>query len=460
MHGSNPASEKTDSFAWANSRTYRMIKAAWFGLGVSQFVACFTGLGTVYSFGYWVPPLLDEFGGNNAQTQVIMAVFQCGFFLGGIPAKIMLHRWGFRAVYLAGGATASVTFFCVSFAPTLWSVYFIFFASAGMQASWMVSGSLIPRHMPTKVATRLAAFSVTGSGIGTMAWANISRALLPAIGWRASFRVMSLCFAVLYAFGAVWMKAPPPFTKQESQGPSGYKYLLTDSRCRFMFASMSLAGAGYMMTFAVQGAHAKIQGLSMDEIATCYTMFGLFSLFSRIGAGILGSRVNPLHVWAGAKFFLAVSVCFMAWAKNFWMFAVANALLGIFSGPMIALMVPALQTLVGTRQIPEALVVGFVVQAFSTLPAPALAGWIADMMGSYTVGLMFGAVSVLAGAACVMVVVLKGPREELPAEQSKEMEADAVKSENSAGAGVDLEGQSTKIMIAIAETPTNTTVSL
>jgi len=374
-------------------------------------LACFCGLGTVYTFGYWVPALIDEFGGSNAQTQVILASLNTGFFLGGIPGRAMLHRCGFRAVYAAGGFASSLAFLGVSFAHSLWGVYTICIASAGMQASWMVSGALIPRHMPPKEATRYGAFAVIGSGIGIMCWSSLARVMEPALGWRVSFRVMSASFAVLYSLGALFQKPPEPIPEKHRPSDSGYWWLLCDPRCQLMFVAQITVSLGYMLTFAVQGIHARSRGMSMGDVATAYTMFGAFSVAGRIGAGIVGGWVNPLYVWGAAKVGIAAAVALVAFARDSVELAMANALLGLASGPMIALLVPALRQLVGAARIPEALVLVMALQTLTALPSPALAGLLADVTGSYFLSLLFGACSVLFGSLCIGIIILQGPRE-------------------------------------------------
>jgi len=233
----------------------------------------------------------------------------------------------------------------------------------------------------------------------------------PMLGWRVSFRVFSATYALLYAVGALFQKPPEPIPEKSRPSDSGYGWLLRDPRCQLLFVALISVSLGYWLTFAVQGVHALSRGMSKGEAATAYTMFGAFSIAGRIGAGIVGGWVNPLHVWGASKVGIAAAVALVAFAHNFAELAMANALLGLASGPMIALLVPALRQLVGAARIPEALVLSMALQALSALPTPTLAGLLADETGSYFLGLLIGACSVLFGAICIGVIILQGPRE-------------------------------------------------
>merc|ERR1711879_478712 len=108
---------------------------------------------------------------------------------------------------------------------------------------------------------------------------------------------------------------------------------------------MGFCSFGYMLPFLVQGAHASRIGVSADDSATVYTLFGMFSILGRIGAGIIAGYLNPLHIWASGLYFITASVGIIGFATDFTTLAVGNALLGISSGPMIALLVPAMREL-------------------------------------------------------------------------------------------------------------------
>jgi len=371
------------------------------GVLVGHFIACFIGLGTIYTFGLWIPAVLDEFKGSHAQVQVIMSLLQTGFYLGSIPARKLLQHIGFRATYLIGGMLAIATLVAISFAQQLWMTYIVLLAGVGFQSAWFVSGALIPRHLPKQKATKYQAFVVTGSGLGTMAWAGISKLLLPKFGWRGGLRIIALIQALLYAIGALGQQAPPPLSKQDTEdSEGGYRRILGNCNFSMFLISIGLCGFGYMLPSAVQGAHATKLGLSIEEIASIYTFFGCFSIAGRLLAGLIGSRMHPVLVFALAMYGIGGSVALIGISTNFGMLASANALLGITSGPMIALLVPACRALVGLGSVPDAIAMVMFIQAFGVLPAPTLAGWLADNLGSYREGILIGA-----GGACIAAVI-------------------------------------------------------
>jgi len=392
------------------------MRALCVGLSVSYFIACFCGLSTVYTFGYWVPALLKEFDASNARAQVVVALMQSGFLLGGVFARPTLKRWSFQAVYAFGGAAASIVLLVVSFAPNLACTYAVFIAGCGLQWAWLASSVLIQRHLPMKVATRCSAFASTGSGFGTIAWSAAAREMLPRVGWRNSFRVIGAAWAFLHIVGAAFQKEPEPLAPTHGETKAGYRSLLRAGTYRLFFAAVAVGGFGYNMVFAVLASHAEANGVSTEDVSTIYMVFGLFAIVGRVLAGILGSWAKPLHVWGVAHFFISGGIVAVAYSRTVVHFAVANATLGLSSGPMIALRVPCCRELMGVERIPEAVVLIMVLQAGTTLMAPTLAGFLKDQAGSFVPGLLIGASGVAVGGILVLAASLAHGRKPLDAD--------------------------------------------
>jgi len=387
------------------SSNSRFVKCS---LVTSHFIASFCGLGVVYTFGAWIPSLLDEFGGSDAQTQVIMGVLLCGWSLGGILSKSLLARWGnFRLVYMLGGALVVTVLLIVSFAQSLTVTYMVFFAGVGLQMAWMVSAALLPRHLSQRDMARCSAIAVTGSGFGTMALASFARVAIPALGWRIALRLLVALIGILMSIGASCQVAPPPMPMGDSSGKGSYAALFCRQNFPLFIGAVCFGSAGYMNVFQVQGVHALNHGITAADFATIQTIFGVFSLVGRISVGGIAGCVNPLLIWGVAMYLVAGCVAIIACAKTFTVFAVGNALIGVCSGPMIALLLPALRELVHVAQVPEALVVVQVVQSAFVPFAPVVSGALADATGSYLPGLLLGVGFIMIGSVLVTVAICR-----------------------------------------------------
>lgn len=218
---------------------------------------------------------------------------------------------------------------------------------------------------------------------------------------------MAAGFAVLLSIGAALQKPPPPLLQQDTSSRSGFRVLFRNFNFTLSCFAMTFGSFGYMLPFLVQGAHAERLGVSADSAAMVYMLFGIFSIIGRIGAGVVAGWVNPLHVWSCALFLITVAVAVIGLATDAVGLAVGNVCLGIFSGPMIALLVPAMREIVTVGQLPEALVVVMLSQTVSALPGPVFAGWLADVTGSYRPGILMGAGSIFAAGITSIVVVAR-----------------------------------------------------
>merc|ERR1712232_77096 len=202
---------------------------------------------------------------------------------------------------------------------------------------------------------------------------------------------------------------------------------------------------GYLLPFGIQGLAAQQRGISTQGISLAYTIFGASSVAGRVLMGFLGRCFDPMHLLVAGFLGVAGSVLLLGFACNVQIMSVANFLLGITSGPMGALVVPALQKFVPRSLLPEALAVVLVPQALSGL-APMLAGWMADSTGSYVPGFLVG-VAVLTIAAILLTIVSwfreaihidghgetvgDGPHKDIPEDQKAEIDVNAETSSGS-----------------------------
>ncbi|CAE8631724.1 unnamed protein product [Polarella glacialis] len=373
------------------------------GLTLGYFCSLFCSLGTMYSFGSWMPALKEDLDAGAAEVAAITGLFQTGFYLGSIPARFLLHHCTHRDAYLLGGSLAAAVFFAVSFAESTWVLYFLFLAGSGMQCAFMAAATLIPRHLSAPDTVTATAWGALGSGLGTIVWASLSASLLPEMGWRASFRILAAMFLAIHAVGALGLQRPT----QEAAGPpatkSPYATLLTNSNFVRFAAALGFAYFGYLLPFDIQGLAAAQKGISSVHVSIAYTSFGVSSMAGRLLVGVVGRWIHPLHLLTASFVGVTASSAILAAAANFETLVSSNVLLGITSGPMVTIIVPVLRELVPLSLIPDALALALLPQAVSGA-APILAGWIAERSGSYLLGSLVGLAALGVGIVLMAVV--------------------------------------------------------
>jgi MFS family permease len=140
-----------------------------FGLGFANFIAMVTSLGTIYSFGDWLPALKERVHASDAEVAAIVGLLQAAFYLGSVPACGLIRVLGFRGAYLAGGSLVALCFLGVAYATQLWMLYvLLFLAGLGMACSKVSSSTLIPQHLEGANSTTCISLACTGSGVGLL----------------------------------------------------------------------------------------------------------------------------------------------------------------------------------------------------------------------------------------------------------------------------------------------------
>lgn len=197
----------------------KKIRWAYLGLGVVLLLC----LGLIYAWSVFRAPLEAEFGWSKSQTSVTFSVSMAMFCLGGLASGVITGRRGPRftlalcaACLLAGFAGASrinsLPGICVTYGG---------FCGFGVGLGYNASISTLMRWFPDKQGL-VSGIALMGFGFGGMLLGTLGAGLITALGWRSTFLVFAVDFAVIMLAGALLLRpADPAFT--EAMGTGGEK---------------------------------------------------------------------------------------------------------------------------------------------------------------------------------------------------------------------------------------------
>lgn len=288
----------------------------------------------VYSIGAYIGSLQQEFGWSRAQISagITIASFGSGIFC--VPIGMLVDRLGPRRIGLVG-----VLLMC--------SAYALLSTASGTAANWLVLWGVLAVGsvcVQTTVWTSAVASRFTASrGLAfaiTLSGASLAATLFPILatwligshGWRTAFAAMggiwaALVLPILFLF---FRGAQDLGTGQRAALPAAA--LAGMSRAEGLRSPVlyKLLMAGGLFSFTLIGILVhfvpilKDSGAAPLAAAGIASLIGIFSIFGRLGTGLLLDRF-PGHLVGAVAFLLPIIACVLLFLDGARPFAQATA---------------------------------------------------------------------------------------------------------------------------------------
>lgn len=153
----------------------------------------------------------------QASSTYTAAIFSLAGLVGALSAPllgILLDRWGARALFPLAGLCILVGWWASSFVSDLWQMFIFYGIFAGIGHTAISSFSMTATLAPwfPQARGRMLGLADSGNPIGQAIFAPSAAALTAALGWRDTYRIFGVIFAVLIALpNGLWQRrAPPP----------------------------------------------------------------------------------------------------------------------------------------------------------------------------------------------------------------------------------------------------------
>src|SRR4249920_317244 len=168
-------------------------------------------LGSLYAWSVFVIPLEQEFGWTRADTSWVYTIAVVCFALTFIWAGRLQDRKGPKLCAFAGGILVSLGFFLVSFTTSLVMLYVFFGVIVGVGNGFGYSTPMpvASKWFPDKRGL-VVGLMVGGYGGGQAIFGTLASGyLIPTLGWRATFQILSAIFIVMTMAGTALLRNPP-----------------------------------------------------------------------------------------------------------------------------------------------------------------------------------------------------------------------------------------------------------
>lgn len=400
---------------------------SWLLLGALSLLLFLITASTFSSLGVVLPAMIKEQGWGFGPA--FLGFTFLGAFCGAsskLPA-ILIRRIGVRGTIVAGSAVMVAGFACLAASPGL-TVYLIGTAllGVGYQMMALIPGTHVLSMLFKKRALPFGVYFTIGSLGGVIGpWMAVSGMQMAHGGWRpywwaqaiGSVVIGALCAALVG--GRAWLEAAAvetdkavaediqaaPANTKVYRSPVDWsvKEAIRTPQFYVILAAYFAHLLGGVTAVSLAPTHFSELGVASSMAITAISLESLMQVVARMGGGLLGDRVDPRWLLAGAQGMMAVGLLALAHATTWPLLMLFAVGVGVGFGLTVLAVSILLLNYYGRKNNLEIFSLVCLVGAVSAL-GPVVGGVMRDRLGSFvpTFQVCAAIIGVIFVAACFM----------------------------------------------------------
>lgn len=391
----------------------------------------------MHASGSYLVELQREFGWSKTALSGAVAMNRAETALLGPAQGWLLDRFGPRAIARTGSVFMAAGFVVFGQVHSLWQFYaaFLLIAVGSSFCGFVTVTVSIVRWFER---LRARALSVAGMGLG------IGGACVPLIvlsfsyfGWRATATVTGIAGAAAAWWLAKYLEGRPADFGQEidggahvvaggttvrAEGLSDIHFTTGEALRTRAFWMISLGHMSALFVVGVVMAHLQLfltaeRGYSLQQASFVAASLPFVQLGGMALGGYLGDRINKRLIASVAMCGHAGGLLLLAWSPNVAVVVLFVLLHGLAWGARGPLMQALRADYFGTSSFATIMGISSTIVMFGTVLGPLVAGWIADMTGSYVPAFIL--LSAMTAAGMIFFVLAKPPAPPRRADSSR-----------------------------------------
>ncbi|MBS1270463.1 MAG: putative MFS-type transporter YhjX [Gammaproteobacteria bacterium] len=408
------------------------MKAPFYGWIVAgcAFLVLFLTYGMQYSFGVFVPAMLDDLGWRRAIVGGAFSLYTVVYTSLSLLSGRLTDSLGPRRVIALGGVLLGIGIVATSQMSSQWQLYFWYgiVAALGMSTAYIPCNMTVVRWFHNRRGLALG-LATCGASCGILAVPLLASFIIARSDWRVGFAVLGAGVFVLINIAARFMVHDP---EQMGLLPDGAEatalqrvdpdpllnphesvdWTLREARTTLSFWLLLAAFAVAFLTITVPFVHlpafARDIGLAGTRGAMSVSIIGLFALIGSVSLGTLSDRIGRRGALAAALLAQLAAYLLFITARDAGTLYVGAAAFGFFYGGIASLFPALVGDLFGRTH--AGAIGGFIFGGAGFLGGwgPAIAGYLRDVDGDYR--LAFSLSAAAAAVSLTLFVLLPRPR--------------------------------------------------
>jgi OFA family oxalate/formate antiporter-like MFS transporter len=352
-------------------------------------------LGSLYAWSVFVSPLEAEFGWSRTQTSWVFTIAIVTFAVSTVFAGRIQDVRGPRICAVTGATLVGLGFILGSFTTSLAYLYvaFGFVVGLGNGFGYATPIPVGSKWFPDKRGL-VVGLMVAGYGGGSAIFAPVATALIDAVGWQATFRILGV---ILFAMGMVgaWLLRNPPAGYQ----PEGWSPAAAPERTQrdiptgemlgmpnfyFLWVAYCLGTTAGLMTISQLVPFAQSAGLGATAAAFAVTVGAVGNAAGRIASGWLSDLVGRLMTLRIMIFVSALAMpALFAWREEAFLLYLFVVVVYWCFGTQLSVFASTAADFFGTKHLGLNYGLLFTAYGVAGLIGPIIAGVVFDTFNDY-----------------------------------------------------------------------------
>ncbi|MFC1919788.1 MFS transporter [Chloroflexota bacterium] len=390
--------------------------------------------GLTFSFGVLFKPIVADFGWSRAATSGVYSIRLLIQAVSALPLGWLADRYGPARVMIFCALMVGLGMVLTSQINALWQLYLTYglIFGIGTSGGFAITSATTARWFVRRRGLALGVMS-SGVGLGTLAIVPITERLIDAFDWSRACLILGIAAGVVMIAGALLLRRSP---EDIGQRPYGMKELVlhpgesnvSGTKPIAPETDISLRGAVrtkplWMLVFVYFLFAVSLNMVMLHLVnyatdlhisslmaATFVSVVGASGIVGRLAMGTASDRIGGDKALAICCAILAVTLVWLIFSREPWMFYLFAVVFGFAYGGEIPQIPALIGRFFGLRAL--AALVGTVVAAASIGGALGswLGGQIFDATGSYQVAFVIAALAAL----CSLVITLMLKKQNSP----------------------------------------------
>lgn len=362
-------------------------------------------LGLIYGWSVFVAPLEAEFAWARAQTSLVFTFSMVFFCVGGFMSGLLLQKVSYRIVLRVAAVLLLIGFFFSSRVQSLWGIYISYgvVCGTGVGLGYNCILSSIGKWFPEKPGF-CSGMMLLGFGAGALLLGTGATALIEAFGWRTTFMLFAVAFALVIWVGAQLIKLPNEKQKAalDALVPAGAKAegsrelppgaMIKTPSCWLLFFWAILLS---MIGLAVIGQSVPIAMELQLTAATATTISGMISVTNGLSRLLTGTVFDKLGkdktmLLDNCLFVVALPLLYFALQMSSPVLLVAGFIvLGLAYGGVPPILSASVSRLFGKKHFAINFSIINFNLIFAAIAGPAIASAVLQQTNSYVITFLY-----------------------------------------------------------------------
>lgn len=391
----------------------------------AAFTVLFIGYGLQFSFGVFVPAIVEDTGWSRAQLSLPYAIYVALYSALSSFSGRLTDRHGPRVVIAGGAVALTVGWASFALARELWQVYVAFglVAGIGMSAAWVPSNATVVRWFTRRRGLAVGVASSGGSA-GNLIAPPLVTVAIAALGWRTALVIAAVVGGVGLLVASRFMvrqpelrglfpdgdpEPPPPPDGHPAAAETAFTLAQARRTATFwlLFGVFASTWLVVFVPFVHLAAFAGDQGLSALGASLAVSAIGLGGVVGRLGVGWASDRVGRRFALGMMLALQVLSFVGFAAATTTVVIHLAAVVFGFSYGGAVTLFPALVGDAFGRAHAGAIVGTLFAVAGSLAAIGPFVAGALYDLLGSYRLAFLLSGLANLIGLA--LLTVLRPP---------------------------------------------------